>query len=414
LLSSVVAAASLVVASSNAAARLNYENPLQAPTKSWYSTITPMRSTGSSFFATNAHSVGVMGFKQVGVGDGTFKGTAVFSISEEGFAAELMECGFYATCRRVGVQGSNAQLEASIDLDEDLSEEESYSFVVQASSVESGVARYDGYFWAKELGGWVLLAKIEAAIGDTPWTLQDMYSFVEQVDVPVHVDTPMDHPASIWGRLGPSFIEPEPSAGQWGQVCAASLVFGSVEGETFPTTPFHANITASGIQWGIGIDGPALARMPQGATLQVSHLQTLPENLDEFVTLRETGQLPTGCAGSTCSAWARFIAFGVGGGEMRVLYLVPTVLLTCSVFYCCGLLALHQCGGPGSEGGSKIQDISKWPLGSAVEAYADSTVATAAWLAEHCQCCCGSSSKGGGSGGKYEPFPTTEPQCAKG
>merc|ERR1719277_1029993 len=106
-----------------------------------------------------------------------------------------------------------------------------------------GMARYDGYFHALELGGWVLLGKVLVQEAGRPWYLHKLHSFVEQWEP----ESPED---KRWASFGPSFVEEAGTTDSWRQITTAR--FSHTSGGYEDLTHVNANVAGYG-QWGMGI-----------------------------------------------------------------------------------------------------------------------------------------------------------------
>jgi len=287
----------------NAATHFSYTSPLQyGHPVAWYNNLVPRHSSESTFFATNTQGFGYMGLQQVEERGLFFQGTAIFSIWDNGCndimdpsacplqqQAEIIECGELAVCSRFGNEGTGFRSMLRFD---EWELEQSYGFLVQAIQISTDKVRYDGYFHAPELGGWVLISKIQVSVGSKPWYLHSMGSFVEQWDTRSSEDV-------RWGRFGPGFVEAAGAQDVWTQITRAT--FSHTVGAAEDTTHVHANVTNYGTQWGMGIGGDLVKGVVQNTVFDVYQYSGVPQDLLHFSTLRQSGQLPTGCLGGTCT-----------------------------------------------------------------------------------------------------------------
>lgn len=285
--------------SRHASVHLLYQSPVGPdPVRSWYTELTPKHSSESTFFATNGHAFGYLGLQQVEKCGHWFRGQAIFSLWDQTCTAEetcaedreatIVECGRDAVCK--GFSGEGEGRKSTVSFNE-WELEQTYGFVVGAFLVGEGVVRYDGYFHAPELGGWQLLAKIKVHIGNNPWYLHNLYSFVEQWDEESFKRT-------RWARFGPSFVEDDKTPGKWTQITSASFSHTDAEGEVL--AHLHAEITGDSNQWGLGMGKPFSTSVAKGMVLTVDGASALPTTLVEFGDLRDNGKLPRGCDGKTC------------------------------------------------------------------------------------------------------------------
>ena len=214
--------------------------------------------------------------------------------------------------------------------------EEPYGFLVQAFDEGFGKARYEGYFHAPELGGWVLLAKLRVNLGGKSWQITSPYSFVEQWSTRSGEDI-------RFGRFGPSFMEPVTAAEgdwhNWRQVMQAT--FSHTDGHNEVAMHLHANVTGGGMQWGLGLGGDLQRGIHEGDVLTIDTpfgQGILPQELLQWVQLRLDQQLPGGCPGQTCLdtmilAWPR--------SAFTKKY-IPVTILALTFFLACCLACIHQ------------------------------------------------------------------------
>ncbi|CAK0802263.1 unnamed protein product, partial [Prorocentrum cordatum] len=193
-------------------------------------------------------------------------------------------------CRRFGGEGVGSQAERYFS---EWTTESTYHWALTADA-GSGRVRYEGYFHAAELGGWVLLAKVEVApVGPL---LNTLGSFVE------HYSEDSYH-AARWGRLGRSFVR-YPGTDDWLQVRNATLETGAQSSAALARV--HANVTDGGTRWGLGsgVSESYAATSSHGDLLSVAARDELPPELADFRARAAAGLLPGGCAGGTCNpAW---------------------------------------------------------------------------------------------------------------
>jgi hypothetical protein len=288
----------------NEATWLHYDSPLMHGTPvAFYNSITPKHSSESTFFATNTQGHGYMGLQQVekaGSPINWYQGQAIFSIWDsecneimdesacpEHQRAQIIECGEMAVCSRFGNEGTGQQSKIRFD---EWEVEQTYGFLVQAFSVAPDRVQYEGYFHAAELGGWVLLSKIQVQVrGAMPWYLHRMGSFVEQWDGRSNEDL-------RWARFGPAFVESDTAKDSWVQVRSARFS----HTEMNPTSHVHVEGKVEGAQWGMGIGGDLVRTTYQQQILPVPS-SPVPQDLLLFGTLRGANQLPGGCLDGTCT-----------------------------------------------------------------------------------------------------------------
>jgi len=311
---------------------LNYQSPLSyGHVVAFFNTITPKHSSESTFFATNTQGFGYMGLQQVEHRGMFFEGIAIFSIWDDNCnhvmdpdacplaqQVEIVECGDIARCSRFGGEGTGAK--STIGFHE-WELEQSYSFLVMAKQDASDKVLYEGYFYAPELGGWKLLSKLRVPVGNRPWYIHSMGSFVEQWDTSSSDDV-------RWARYGPAFVEGN-YYGSWTQITRAtwSHTMGANENQNH----VDGKVTNYGRQWGMGIGGSTVKTLWSGTTLEITTPSMVPPELVTFNTLRSSGQLPTGCAGGTCTS--TLIAGWVSDAFSKT-YIVITVLaaVACLIF----------------------------------------------------------------------------------
>jgi len=154
------------------------------------------------------------------------------------------------------------------------------------------MVRYDGYFFAQELGGWNLLSKIKVSSSGKPWYLHSMASFVEQWHGGGFGDL-------RWGLFGPSCVEQVGGTDGWTQTTTAT--FSTSYGPDDPTNCFAMVVSDGPVQqWGMGV-GVSLPQTPPGTVLVVRPSPyELPPALRQYSDLRSSGRLPRGCATTSC------------------------------------------------------------------------------------------------------------------
>lgn len=308
--------------------------------KAWYNRLVPEQSSESTFFATNAQSYGYMGLQQVEKRGFWFEGKAIFSIWDSNCAAVMdagacpedqraviLECGKLARCDRFGNEGTGVR--STIRFDEwDLGK--GYSFVVEATPVGHDRVRYDGYLYAAELGGWVLLSKILVPRAGKAWQLQQMSSFVEQWTAESYDD-------HRWGSFGASFVEG--ASGAWQQITSAT--FKHTYGANEDSTHVSAAVTDDGLRWGMGAGGTVQKDTAHGTTLHVSPSGGYPTELSEYIRLRSSGLLESGCEGGTCgsTAFKRIMQDALTKTYLPI-WIIGFLWLCCC---CCPCLVLSRC-----------------------------------------------------------------------
>jgi len=270
----------------HASVYLNYVPPsLGTPLAAWYQTIEPRRSTDATFFAMGGHRYGYIGLQQVY--ENPFEGKVIFSIwdREEGShdAAEVLECGDNAICTTFHGEGTGAQSYMNFH-EWELHRE--YHFLTRAYQEEAGKVRYEGYFFADEFGGWVLLSKIKVSTGTLDWHIHGMFSFVEQWKL----DSSHD---ARWARVGPTFVRGENQYDTWTQVTSATYSH-TDDASTEDTTHVNANVTSGGGRWAFGIGGNIVNNVNLNDVLTVSAADACPSQLASFDASRRQDALPTG------------------------------------------------------------------------------------------------------------------------
>jgi len=241
-------------------------------------------------------------------------------------AAKVVECGEWAICTRFGGEGEGAKSYVNFHR---WTLEKSYGFITTAAPVGGDRVRLEGYFHAEELGGWILLSKIEVRTGQLPWHLRNLYSFTEQW-------TARQFGESRWAKLGPSFAQWSSSAGEWSQVRTARLAF--KKAGTEDDAHVNANVTNEGRQWGLGIGG-GVGRGASQEALTVKAQPALPDDLQKWDTLVAEGVMPTGCAGYTCNArwWTSLVRENLSSSRLPRTVVAACFLLalSCYLRYAC-------------------------------------------------------------------------------
>jgi len=344
----------------HASAHLRYYQGDADTYTAWYSTLVPKHSSEDTYFSVLAHNFGYMGLQQVEERGLFFQGQAIFSIWDnschhlldpdacpESERAEVVECGEMAICQRFGHEGTGFK---SIITFSEWELEQPYGFLVQAFNEGNGKMRFEGYFHAYELGGWVLVSKIRVNLGHRTPRLDGLYSFVEQWSDRSSEDV-------RWGRYGPMFLEAAAVPNSWSQVMEATFthVIGSTGANGYPadSTHIHANVTNGGTQWGLGIGGNLVKGVNFGDTLSLSAGMGQPADLQQFQALRSGGQLPGGCMGGTCLSTQIAHFFSSGLTKSKLLPFLGIALAVCmfGVSCCCGgrlqrLASCRKAAGP--------------------------------------------------------------------
>ena len=127
---------------------------------------------------------------------------------------------------------------------------EDYGFVVQAFDEGMGKVRFDGYFHAEELGGWVLAGKLRVNSGSNHRRLYRMYSFVEQW-------TEGGEEEAGFALFGPMFVETYAQPG-FTEVMEATFSHPLAQ----DASSFDGRVTEDGARLGVGVGGD-LARRSQ-------------------------------------------------------------------------------------------------------------------------------------------------------
>jgi len=314
----------------HASAHLRYYQGDADTYTAWYSTLVPKHSSEDTYFSVLAHNFGYMGLQQVEERGLFFQGQAIFSIWDnschhlldpdacpESERAEVVECGEMAICQRFGHEGTGFK---SIITFSEWELEQPYGFLVQAFNEGNGKMRFEGYFHAYELGGWVLVSKIRVNLGGRMPRLDGLYSFVEQWSDRSSEDV-------RWGRYGPMFLEAAAAPNRWTQVTEATFSHSTgvaQSGTVADPTHIHANVTNGGTQWGMGIGGNLVRGVAYGDRLTLSAGLGQPADLQQFQALRSSGHLPGGCTGGTCLSTqiSHFFSSLFTKGKLWVLLLV--------------------------------------------------------------------------------------------
>jgi len=164
-----------------------------------------------------------------------------------------------------------------------------YSFITRAIDAGDNMAMYEGYFYAEELGGWVLMSKLQVLRNGMPWGIDRMYSFTEQWST-------ADFGVARWAQLGPSFVQFSDGAGEWTQV--RSAMFSKTSADSEHGESVDANLTDHGREWGLGMGGETGAGVAK--SLMVNAVNDFPIELDVWNDLVKDDKLPDGCKGGTC------------------------------------------------------------------------------------------------------------------
>lgn len=290
---------------------LRYQKPSNTPIMTWYATLTPKHSSERTYFSVLGNNFGYFGMQQVEKGDwGIFKwfqGKIVFSIWDahcgnvmdenacpEAQRAQVIECGPLSICGRFGGEGTGAKSRMNFH---EWRVEQDYGFLIAAFQESTTHIRYEGYFWAGELAGWILMSKLSAPVGHrSHWSLDGLYSFVEQWEALSGED-------DRFCRIGPMFVENEGRPDVWTQVTSATFTLAASGNEM--TTHVHGNVTGTyGHQWGFGIGGSLQRNIQDGAQLTVAGGVSQPSCLVQWRQMRQNNALPTGCLGGTCTLTA--------------------------------------------------------------------------------------------------------------
>jgi len=273
-------------------ARLDYAPP-PGKVRSWYNSVSPRCSPGSTFFAAAAFSFGDMGLHQDGEESAArHRRQAMLSILDDGCEpameggacpeerrAALVECGPSAWCERFDGQGTGMRSTLGFG---PASGDENYGFLLRAEQVQADMVVYAGYVHPprceRQPCDWELLARIRMRSPTIARRFSAMHSFVERRGTRFPEEP-------RWGLFGPSFVELDGARGEWRQLRTASLSRGAAAGGGAPQG--HANMTGDAKRWGLGI-GTNLAGEDSGASpgedaqLRVEAAAALPEELRLF------------------------------------------------------------------------------------------------------------------------------------
>lgn len=302
---------------------------LSAPMSMWFNAIEPLHTGSETYFSVLGHSTGYSGLEQAS-GLWGYQGRAVFSVLEAGcghlkhewecpehLRAKVIECGEYSYCMRFS--GGGTGVYASLNFNYGAAGT-TYGFVTVAQRIGRNHMQYDGFIHVPELGGWMLLAKIQAPIIDGTWYLSGLRSFVEPF-------TGKDRGVDRMAILGPSFVHA--SSGAWIQLTQAT----SFQSQHHEDDREHAvaEVVGQGKLWGIGIGGTHDEALEVSGRVLTVNASDCPESLQLFDSLRQAGQLPFGCKAGTCPlSVANNWLYGH-------LFLIGFVILPLSVVACCGI-----------------------------------------------------------------------------
>ena len=202
--------------------------------------------------------------------------------------AEVVECGSTAICTTFGGEGTGAKTYLNFH---EWGVEQQYAFVTEIFDEGNGKVRFDGYFFAGELGGWQLLGKIRVSKGKSDARIYQMYSFVEQWSERNFKDV-------RFARFGPAMVEMATQPGQWHQLMEASWRHTDLE----DTRRVAGNVTHGGTLWGMGMGGDLVKNIQSGTVLKLTVPWPGPiQPLAEFQQARNGNALPAGCLGGTCT-----------------------------------------------------------------------------------------------------------------
>jgi len=279
-----------LVGQRHASAHLFYHKVLQRKIDAWFLTLTPRAAGDDSYYACTGTSFGYFGLQQVRSYP-WFEGKIVFSMWDEGGSkTKVLWCGEGVLCTSFGGEGTGSKTIKDFSTWE---MDKPYSFMVRHKRKRFTKRRFyqEGYFYATELGGWILMSKIEALppVGKS-WTIEGMYSFVEQF-------TSRDFEEARWANYGPSFFHHlGDRSDDWHPVREAMFYEGKAESEV----KGNANANISGDAFGLGIGGQ-VGRYG-GSTLVVDPPKEIPNALIDFLFTEKKKKLPNGCKGGTCSS----------------------------------------------------------------------------------------------------------------
>lgn len=288
-------AASVDSPSRHATTRFEYATAIAEP-RALFNQMVPSLATESTFFAPIAHSFGHMGLQEVEAGF-WYQGQVIFTMTSKGCDADpancpenlrpkILTCGEHAVCDYA--RGNS--VDGKFTFHQDTSSKLKYSFLIEAFETTIEKARYDAYFYAKEVGGWVLVAQVEVNVGPDPWYINSPYSYVEQWDT-----TKPQH--ERWAEFGPAFVEGFDNPGHWQQLTETNFKWTTADHDRQDN--IHANVTVDQKRWGMGSGGSIVRVLEQNVRLEVAR-QAPPLAMEEFIELRTSNALPTGCEGKTC------------------------------------------------------------------------------------------------------------------
>jgi len=251
---------------------------------------------------------------------------------QAGFHVKVVECGQTTFCTRFGGEGTGAKTYINFNKWQ-LGKQ--YGFMIRSYDVGATLVRQEGYLFAAELGGWVLLSILEVVKKDAkrPWQIEGMYSFVEQFSY-------RDFGDARWARFGPSFVQYEGEE-EWQQIRNSTFIQHAKPGEN--AINCYANVTNGDLQWGLGIGG-AVGRRSEGELLTVARSKELPPMLQLFDQLDQAGKLPRGCPDGTCTdlLLSEVYYFFFLPGNLPRTFVIAGMLLAATVS-CLGCLRLCCC-----------------------------------------------------------------------
>jgi len=317
---------------------LDYDNPTNELNTAWFSTFRVTASTESTFFVVQRTQFGYFGIQQ----DSTYftglaramgmhfngkvfdeySGIVLFSIwdnadCERGYCASHERCrveaiGENAWDESFGGEGTGCQIKLKVAWGKT-----QYSFVATVEDVGNDWLLFHGYWHdAEDSDPWIFIGSIKVKKNGRNLGNGGISSFIEQYRSMYPDEVRM-------AEFGPHFLETV--SGQWVPITAA----------TFTKTPNNVQgycvgaVGRGGTLFDLGVAGtnalPGSTRDKTWLKLRSTPFPSQAPQLQSWLQLRRSGNLPTGCVGNSCGLFQKFQNFGRGlvpdGYEQVVMWI---------------------------------------------------------------------------------------------
>lgn len=297
---------------------LNYQSPTSRSKKTWFSTVMVHDSQDSTFFAVQRTQFGYLGLQEERTLMGALQhalglhfnsdvapeyyGLVIFSVWDvqdcTGFACSgadkcnVLAVGDGAYQNSFGREGTGCQIKLTTSWGK-----VPYSFVTTAEDIGNDRVKLSGYWHDATHSPWRFVGSISVKKNGRTYGDGGISSFIEQY-------RSIDSHEVRTAEFGPQFVET--TSGEWLPITAATF-----RATATSTTAYHlAAVTHSGTQFLLGVSGTAAlpGQTPSHTYLSLRstpHTSHSPQLLS-WIQLRNSGNLPQGCAGGSCGVSAFF------------------------------------------------------------------------------------------------------------